>query len=123
MKIFRHLKTRWPRAATLLSWLAAIAAVIGGVEYLVGPLAEEDAILWFLSGGPKGGCPYQQVLAKFPGVSGFDFEVRYTDCWVVHEMGVFGSKSGLSEKTPFFLYDGLVAATVTSVDERTIKIS
>jgi hypothetical protein len=90
---------------------------------LAGALAQEDEILWFLSGGPKGGCPYQQVLAKFPGVSGFDFEVRYTDCWVVHEMGVFGSRSGQREKTLLFLYDGLEAATVTSVDGRTIKIA
>jgi hypothetical protein len=42
---------------------------------------------------------FYRVACKYPGVSGFNFEVSMTDCWHNPDTGVFVSRLGQSGKT------------------------
>jgi hypothetical protein len=65
------------------------------------------------------------VLAKIPGVSGFDFEVSETDCWHSPAVSVFVSMPGGSKRTRLFQYTrgANPVPIITSVDEHTVQIS
>jgi hypothetical protein len=95
-----------------LRWFAQVAAICGVLYFAVGAAFD----YW------KEGVCLTEVLASVSGVAGFDFEVSTTNCWHSPETGVFVSKPGQSRKTLLFLYSSLEVPTITSVDERTIRI-
>lgn len=96
-----------------LRWFAEVAAICSVLYFAVGAAFD----YW------KAGICLTEVHANFSGIAGFDFEVSTTDCWHSPETGVFVSKPGRSKKTLLFLYSSLEVPAITSVDERTIRIT
>jgi hypothetical protein len=72
------------------------------------------------------GC-FTEVLDEARGVSGFDFEVRETDCWHSPAVSVYVLKPGRSKRTRLFQYSRLrntdPPAVITSTGEHSILIS
>ena len=80
-RMLRSLLSRFPSiVAKALRWLAGVAAVLVGVLFVLLETARQFVISRV--------C-LTDVLAKSPGVSGFDFEVSETDCWHSPAVSVF----------------------------------
>ena len=114
--MLRSLLSRFPSiVAKALRWLAGVAAVLAILFVLL-----ETARQFVISR-----VCLTDVLAKSPGVSGFDFEVSETDCWHSPAVSVFVAMPGGSKWTRLFQYTrgANPVPIITSVDEHTVQIS
>jgi hypothetical protein len=114
--MLRSLLSRFPSIfAKALRWLAGVAAVLAVLFVLL-----ETARQFVISR-----VCLTDVLAKIPGVSGFDFEVSETDCWHSPAVSVFVAMPGGSKRTRLFQYTrgANPVPIITSVDEHTVQIS
>src|SRR5215510_3843334 len=96
-----------------LRWIVQVAAICGLLYFAVGAAFD----YW------KAGVCLTEVLANVSGVKGLNFEVSTTNCWHSPETSVFVSKPGESRKTLLFLYGSVEVPVITSVDDRTIRIT
>lgn len=98
-----------------LRWIAGAAAVLAALFVLL-----ETARQFVISR-----VCLTDVLAKFPGVSGFDFEVSETDCWHSPAVSVFVSMPGGSKRTRLLQYTRGAdpVPIITSIGDHTAKIS
>jgi hypothetical protein len=114
--MLRSLLSRFPPVVEkTLHWLVGVAAVLGFLFVLL-----ETARQVVISRA----C-LTDMVAKIPGVSGFDFEVSETDCWHSPAVSVFVSMPGGSKKTRLFQYHRGTnpVPIITSIDEHTVQIS
>jgi hypothetical protein len=115
-RTLRWLLSRFPSVVEkAFRWLVGVAAVLAVLFVLL----ETARQVWI------SGICLTDVLAKIPGVSGFDFEVSETDCWHSPAVSVFVSMPGGSKKTRLFQYHRGTnpVPVITSIDERTVQIS